>query len=135
MKYLSTIFLLLIIVTPLMIDAQGLIVCGQGGIVSTTTGQLADECTWVDLIQLINILIDFIVEITLVIGTIILMYTGFEYITAGGSEKKVKAKKRIIKLVKGLFLILASYLIVNTAFTLLGVDDEYNYLNDTHVEE
>lgn len=53
------------------------------------------------------------------LGTI--LFGGFRYITAGGdSEKAESAKKIIIGSLIGLFLVMASYLIFNTAVSVLS---------------
>lgn len=52
--------------------------------------------TWTNLNDLINKLIDFIFYIALVVLPAIIMYGGFQYITAAGEPKKVSEAQKML---------------------------------------
>lgn len=83
-------------------------------------------CTFSDVLKTINNVITFLIT-TLFIPTIVLiiMFAGFQYITAAGNPSKVANLKKIIKnIVIGMLLVLCSWLIVKVILTVLVKDTD-----------
>lgn len=73
------------------------------------------ECNFKALVATFNRILKFLLymSIPLVVG--IILYTGFQFLTAGGDAAKLeKAKKMLIPVAIGIFWVLASWLVVNT---------------------
>lgn len=85
-----------------------------------------DKCTFTDIFRLLNNGIAFFFTTLLIpLFIIMLMYAGFQYITAEGNPSKVaNLKKMLGNFVKGLLLILCSWLIVHTIMTTL-LNDQF----------
>lgn len=83
-------------------------------------------CGLSDLLLLINRIIDYIFVLILPIASIVFVYVGYLYITSGGDPgKRSKAKSAMIKLVTGIVMIMAAWLIVRTILVSLGVGEEF----------
>ncbi len=80
------------------------------------------NCSWKDLMDLVNNVITFILEgMVIPIAAIMFVYAGFELVTSGGSTEKIGiAKKVFTNTVIGLILAVASWLIVKTILSILG---------------
>ncbi len=79
------------------------------------------------IISIINVALSFVGLIFL----IMIIYSGFQWMTSGGNEEVVgKAKKRIINSVIGIAIILLSWIIANTIILIIQnkplVDDGYS---------
>lgn len=85
-----------------------------------------DKCTFSDVFRLLNNIIKFFFTTLLIpIFIIMLMYAGYQYITAQGNPSKVaNLKKMLGNFAKGLLLILCAWLIVRTIMTTL-LNDEF----------
>ncbi len=87
------------------------------------------SCTWSDLINLINRIIDLLLYATIVIATITLVYAGFLMLTSGGNSGKVEQAKGMIgKVVLGFVFTFGAWLIVHFILTTLGVNPNYSML-------
>lgn len=74
--------------------------------------------------QLLQRIIRWVIGLTGSIALVILIYSGFRYLTAGADEEKAKnAKKMLWWAVLGLAVILASAGIVNSVMYALGVPE------------
>lgn len=117
-------FVTLSFLSPVWVSAQA-VTGTDGGIGSTdpkNTGfQIVPcdgvkvECNFKALIATFNRILKFLLymSIPLVVG--IILYTGFQFLTAGGDAVKLeKAKKMLIPVAIGIFWVLASWLVVNT---------------------
>jgi hypothetical protein len=101
--------------------------CGK---VVTTIGADGKEtstmtnCTFKDLVKLVNNVIKFLLfNIATPLIALILMYTGYLYITAGGSSGQTEKVRHILfNAVIGYVVALAAYLIVKTILSSLNVD-------------
>jgi|GEM_PF-3878082 len=84
-----------------------------------------DKCTFTDVFRLLNNFITFFFKSLLVpIVVLMIMYAGFQYLTAEGNpSKKANLKKLIWNLIKGVLLILCSWLIVRTIMTTVLNED------------
>jgi hypothetical protein len=90
--------------------AQGLVQCGPGTSVP--------ECGKQELFKLVYTLINFGLDIAALLAVMFVMWGGFLMLTAGGSEDKIsQGKSAATSAVMGLFLVLISWLIVNTIIT------------------
>lgn len=79
-----------------------------------------------DLIQLGVNVINFLIDISLVIATIFFLWGGLLFIISGGSEERIsKGRQAMTAAVIGIVIVLASILIVNTFlewFTICNID-------------
>lgn len=84
-----------------------------------------NKCTVTDIFRLINKLISFFFTTILIpIIIIMIMYAGFQYITAQGNSGKIaNLKKLTLNIVKGLGLMLGAWLIVKVIFQLVEYKD------------
>ncbi len=115
-KILLFIFLVLLIqVMPVVVSGDIGIPCAKG---------TADMCGFNDIFVLINNIIKFFLQVILLPFIIIIVaYAGGLFLTSGGNqETRKKAKSIFLNLLKGVFLILAAWLIVYTVFRALGYD-------------
>ncbi|MEI7689308.1 MAG: hypothetical protein WCI91_03970 [Candidatus Nomurabacteria bacterium] len=78
--------------------------------------------------QLINNIIKFLLTVFAVpLVALIIMYTGYLYITAGGNASQTeKAKGIMFKVIIGFVIALASWLIINTIITSFNLDPTIN---------
>lgn len=97
----------------------------KGDDVVSTIIPCTDKCGFSDVFRLLNNIIKFFFTTLLIpIFIFILMYAGFQYITAQGNPSKIAdLKKMLLNFLKGILLILCSWLIVRTIMTTLLNDD------------
>ena len=125
---------LFITALPLISSAQDglagkLIICNK-----TPEDIIADSsngCDFNDLIEVVNLFINLLVQLSLAISVLILLITGFKYLIAGSSDAKKVAKDSFKNLAIGFAFILGSFLIVNTIFAIAGVDTAFKFLGST----
>ena len=108
-------------VIPHLVYAQSTIVPCDGVVV---------KCGFTSFITLIQNIITFAIKYIIIpVGAIIFAYVGFLFLTSGGSaETRKKAKNIFIKVVIGIVVILAAWLIVSTILTVFGVTDSFRFL-------
>lgn len=83
---------------------------GGGGLVPDCP---PEGCGWTELLILAQNVMNFLIIISLPLSAIAFAYAGFLYLTAAGSEDKIKKAHEIFKNVAiGLFFVLAAWLIV-----------------------
>ncbi|MEI6042615.1 MAG: hypothetical protein WCQ00_03570 [bacterium] len=83
-------------------------------------------CGWQDLINLINAMVQYAIELIGIVFVIVLLYAGMMYITSGGDASKVKkAKDMLYKVVWGMVYTLCAWIIVYFILTSLGVDQTF----------
>ncbi len=79
-----------------------------------------DICGWCELIQLGQNIINFLIEISLVLVVAFIIYGGIMIMITGAKPEKLQASRSIIwSAVIGLVIVLASWVILNTFFHLL----------------
>ncbi len=80
-----------------------------------------DKCSFTDIFRLLNNALQFfITQLLIPIFVIIIMYAGYQYLTAEGNPSKIaNIKKMLQHIVLGILLILTSWLIVRTIMTTL----------------
>ena len=83
-------------------------------------------CGYNELIELVNGMVQYGVQIIGIVFVIILVYTGFIYMTSGGDAAKVKkAKDMIYKVALGFVYTLCGWIIVYFIIQKLGVLPEF----------
>lgn len=105
--------------------------CNTGEI-DTKTGQYLNPCNFNIVMDLINKIIRFLLfTIATPLVALILMYTGYLFITAGGNSGQTEKVRHILfNAVVGYIIALAAWLIVNTIVSSLNVDPKINtFLN------
>lgn len=82
------------------------------------------NCTFTDLVELVNNVIEFLLfNIATPLIALILMYTGYLYLTAGGNSGQTEKVRHILfNAVIGYVVALAAWLIVKTILSSLNVD-------------
>ncbi len=100
---------------------QPLVPCG-------TTGR--PECTeFGQVIELVKNLLDFFIWIAVPIATILFAWIGWDLMVAESKSGAISdAKKRLMTLVKGLVLVLGSWLIIRTIVSVLVSPSFYDKL-------
>lgn len=114
---IAAVFLVVLFVTaPFVASAAGLFgpIVPQCGTVKGAT-QMCGFCDFVTLAQ--NIM-NFIVAFSVMVGTLMIVYAGFLYVTAFSNPGQVsKAHRVFTTVIIGLVIVLASWLIVNVIMT------------------
>ena len=116
---------------PDILDQIDIGVSNEAKTLDVSSGPLipcTNKCTFTDIFRLINNLIKFIFKIVLIpVFVILIMYAGFQYLTAAGNaSKKADLKKMLRHFLSGLLLMLGSWLIVHTILQLVGY--KYNLM-------
>jgi len=105
--------------------------CNTGEI-DKVTGQYKNACGFDKVMELINSIIKFLLfDIATPLVALILMYTGYLFITAGGNSGQVEKVRHILfSAVVGYIIALAAWLIVNTIVSSLNIDPTINTFLD-----
>lgn len=99
------------LLTASPVFAAGLVPCG---------GQGEKMCTVCDFYKLIKNIIDLILYIFASLATLMAVYIAYLFMFSGGSPKVISdAKGKLWLLIKGIFFVLGSWLILNTIINLL----------------
>ncbi len=103
----------------------GLVPCGN----EKTDNVVSDPCTWEKLVELAQIVINFLIfRIAAPLAAIMFIYAGFLYVTAAGNEGQVKTAHDIFWAVfVGLVAALAAWLMVSFILNFF-VKGNYNFL-------
>lgn len=101
----------------------------SSGLVPACGGKGQPECGWLHLVELAENIMNFLIAIALPLSAVAFAYAGFLYLTAAGSEDKIKKAHGVfVKVAIGLFFVLAAWAIVYLiASTLL--QDDFSILN------
>ncbi len=99
--------------------SSGLIPCGNDETAGKVT--VGQECTYDDLIQLAQTVINFLIfGLAAPLGAIMFAYAGYLYITNGGNESQIKQAHDIfLSVFLGLILALVAWLLVTFIFNFL----------------
>ena len=91
----------------------------------------AGVCTYCDLLNMAQSILDFIVKYVLFTGGVIfIMWGGIEMIMAGGSPTKYQAGvTRIKATIIGILIAFSSWFIINTVLNILAVDQTGKPMN------
>ncbi|MBU4479966.1 hypothetical protein KKG48_00795 [Patescibacteria group bacterium] len=99
------------VVFAVWVPGQSIVPCGTG-----TTG----ACNFDGFIRLINNLLDFFIWASAPIAMIVFAWIGWTFIVEGDkSGARSGANKRLVALLKGIFLILSAWLIVKLILSML----------------
>jgi hypothetical protein len=121
-KILTFIISFIIISAPSFVFSAGLIPdCGK-----VINGKMV-TCGFNDFMKLINNIINFLLfYIASPLAAVAIAYAGFLYLSSGGSSDNIsKAKKILGNVFFGYIIALAAWLIVNTIFASLGVENSF----------
>lgn len=107
--------------TSSTIKYSGIVPVCNTGPIDTKTGQYSNPCNFNYFMALLNSIIRFLLfVIATPLVALIIMYTGYLYLTAGGSAGQTeKAKHILFNVVVGYIIALAAWLIVNTIVSSL----------------
>jgi len=95
--------------------AGGIVSCGRGG---------QPMCTLCDLIRGLNIIIQYLLRIAIGLALTIFMVAGVIYIVSIGNSGTIEQAKNAMKdALIGLIIILAAWLMINTALRVIGAND------------
>lgn len=88
-----------------------------------------DDCTINSVVQLMNNIMNFFFKVLLLpIFVIMILYLGYQYLTAGGKPgMHAKLGKMAMHMVGGLVLILCAWLIVKAILAILGYSDPFGF--------
>lgn len=88
---------------------------------------ISPGCHFNDLIILINNLLDVFIWLSIPIATILFAWIGFDFIVDGDKSSALsEAKRKLMSLIKGLFWILAPWLVIKVIISGLGVKSGFN---------
>lgn len=124
-RFFSFILIGLLLLSPAVSHAQGLIVCGTG-----SSQGFNNPCTFADFLKLANRINDFLlVTVMIPLATFAFGMAGVYYIWGGYDPGKLGMAKTIFwSTFQGVALAVAAWVIVNSILTLLGVDKAFNLL-------
>lgn len=120
------IFILALSLAPYTTEAIQLIPCNGGVTGYDASGNAEyDECSWDDLLTLINNVIDFIIYTVVVFWAgIVFTWGGFLILTSGDNPSKRKqAKAMFLNLLIGIIIVLIAWLAIHAILTALGCTD------------
>lgn len=107
---------------------------GVAGYLIVCKGTKDCPCTFSDLMLLGQRIILFFLFLSIPLITLAIVYTGFQYITAGSADVLKQAKERITKLLYGLFFLCTAYLIVYTILKTFVDPAAYPIIDQGSVE-
>ncbi len=95
-----------------------------GGIVYECSTGLPGECTFDDLIKAAKHITDFLTVFALEFSVVVIAFAGFKYMTSGGNPgERQAANKMLLSVAKGIFFILAAWVIVTLITSTLLSND------------
>jgi hypothetical protein len=75
----------------------------------------------VDLIVVIGNIVKFVLSFLAIVFVILIIYSGFKWMTAGGDSKKVDDAKSVMKnAIIGLIIVMCSYAIATVVFNIVN---------------
>lgn len=122
---ISLLVLLLILILPVGVFAQPS--AGTGAFIPCDGGA-ANPCTFYDLIQLVQNVLNWVVLVSFPLSIITFSWAGFIFLTTGIVDKRSEAKKMLWKVVIGFVIILSAWIIVRTITSVLlkpGIADQF----------
>jgi hypothetical protein len=103
-----------LIMTPLMTFADGLVPCGGPG---------ESACEACHVVELLNGLLDWLVAILAVVFALIVVTAGFKLVTSSGNvAAKATAKSMITNAFVGFVIVLAAWLLIDLGMKMLVSD-------------
>lgn len=120
-RVLAFLLVAMVLWTPSLVGAAGLIPCGG-------TGEA--ECQACDVTKLINNVVAWLVIVLSIIAAIMIAVAGFKLVTAGGNSAAMKAAKdTFTNIAIGFLIILGGWLLVDTLMKALLTDQVYGMWN------
>jgi uncharacterized membrane protein len=118
--FLAILFLSLAVFFPIPTHAT----CDFHGITCVCMGPQGEgDCSFEDLVAAALKLVNWGTIFALEFSVIVLAYAGFKYMTSDGNPgKRSEATGMLLKVVIGIVIIVAAWLIVNVIVTTLGVN-------------
>lgn len=109
-------------------DGKGIVPKCNVGPINMDTGQYETPCNFKYFMDLINAIIKFLLfTIATPLVALIIMYTGYLYLSAGGSASQTeKAKHIFLNVIVGYVIALGAWLIINAILSALNVDTSIN---------
>jgi len=97
----------------------------------------APTCGFCDLFDLLENILAFVLTCLVpIVGTIMLVWGGFTFLSAGTSPGKIEQAKNIITaVVIGIVIIFVAWVFLNTFLTSIGVAEWTGLVDDTETEE
>lgn len=87
------------------------------------------DCNFASLVQLGQIIINWLVYISVIVAAVLFGWAGVKYVTAGGDPGKIKEARDIIrKTLIGFLFVIGAWLIVYTITEALGLKTDYTLL-------
>jgi hypothetical protein len=126
-KYFSKLILMIAIIVSLLnvsvALAAGILPAPTGPKTACTSPNGCGNYSLNDMLTLIVNVANWILGCVGAIALLFFVYGGFVFILSAGSEKKVEEGKTILmNAIIGLVIVFASYLIIQTSMSLLGVE-------------
>lgn len=116
-------YLFLIIIFPIFLNAQSNI---SDGIVYECRGGRPGECTFQDLVNAVNRVINIATTYAVAFSVVVIAYAGFRYMRSGDNpSERTKANDMLKKVVIGVFFMLGAWLIVNFITSALGANNSF----------
>ena len=117
---------------PFTVSAQGAQFIGDtgpAGIVPCGDAEdVNSQCGFCDLVTLAQQSISFAVYFTVFVATLLFMFAGFKYITAGGDSGKISEATAVFgKVVVGLVIVLVAWLVVDTVLKTFFTSSPLNH--------
>lgn len=109
MKYLIPAIVFAFIIIPS-------IAFGQTGLVTCE----GPDCNWCSFVAMVNRIVTWLIAFLSVLAVIVMVYAGFLMVTSGGNKDAwTKGKSMLTKVVVGIIIVLAAWLIVDTLLRML----------------
>lgn len=100
-------------ITPPPVDCRGIVPCCE-----------ASGCNFDELIKAVKKVVNWGVELALMLTVVVIAYAGFLYLTsADNASKRTQANKTFVFVLKGMFFILGAWLIVTLIMSALAKSD------------
>lgn len=99
------------------------------GVILHNCGAKPGGCGWTDLVALANVIITYLLYLSVMLAALSFAYAGWLYLTAGGDSGKVgKAHAIFWKVLMGFLIACMAWLIVSFITKSLGLNSNYSLL-------
>ena len=103
---------------------EGLVPCGKSEKGPGETDEVTMPCQFCHFFVMFDGIVDFVLELVIIIGVLMLTIGGFMFLFAGGSPALLaRAKSILTSTAIGLVIIFAAYLIIGTILQAIGLSD------------
>lgn len=109
-----------VMVMPGFAAAQGFVPQCASVPIPRGGGATYNACNFCHVMQLINNVIEFVIQISFVLFVFVLLYAGFQLVVSQGNPTaKNEAKEKFVNLIVGFLIVLSAWLIVDTIMKVL----------------